>query len=66
MDYYIELTTNDNLFSQTVEYATESITKPELKEDPQILENIPGRSVTEYFLKYLVKKILNLSIFRLE
>ena len=37
--------------SQIVEYQTESMTKPELKEVPQILENIPGRSITESFQK---------------
>ena len=42
-------------FSQTVEYQTDSMSKPELKEVPQILENFPGRLVTEYFQKYFRK-----------
>ena len=40
--------------SQTAEYQTESMTKQELKEVPQILENIPGR-YRIFSKKYLVQ-----------
>ena len=61
---FLKLTLIFFSYSQIVEYQIEEMTKPKLMEE-QILENIPGRSVTVNFLKYF-RKILKLSNFRLE